>query len=84
VRLLLSRGARQELQDDGDWTALHWAVYTDQSGVVKLLCSAPGAADALALMTGNTVYGRRTPLGIAISMGHASCEALLRAHGAPE
>jgi len=83
VRLLLSRGAKQELQGNNGLTALHWAVHDDHSGVVALLCSAPGAAAALALKS-DAVNGCRTPLGMAIFMRRASCEAVLRAHGAPE
>ena len=83
VRLLLSRGAKQELQDYEDFTALHWAVDGDQPGVVALLCVAPGAAAALALKA-IASFGSRTPLAMAIHRGHVACEAVLRAHGAPE
>jgi hypothetical protein len=83
VRLLLSRGAKQEPQNDDGYTALHWAVDRDHSGVVALLCAAPGAAAFLALKTISTL-GSRTPLAMAIHEGHDDCEAVLRAHGAPE
>jgi hypothetical protein len=83
VRLLLSRGAKQELQDLDGYTALHWAVESDRPGVVALLCAAPGAAAALALKS-IAAFGRRTPLAMAIHDGRAACEAVLRAHGAPE
>jgi hypothetical protein len=83
VRLLLSRGAMQELQDENGSTALHWAVYGHRSGVVELLCYAPGAAAALALKT-SADFGSRTPLATAINFGHAECEAVLRAHCATE
>jgi hypothetical protein len=81
--LLLSRGAKQELQDVNGYTALHRAVNGDHPGVIELLCARPGAAAALALKTG-AAYGRRTPLAYAILLGRAACEAALRAHGAPE
>ena len=85
VRLLLARGAKQELQSDiGYYTALHWAVQGNHANVVALLCAAPGAAAALSLKSSSTVFGSRTPLGLAISRGRAACEAVLRAHGAPE
>ena len=84
VRLLLSRGAKQELQDALGYTALHLAVLGDHPGVVELLCAAPGAAAALALKTSSAVVGSRTPLALAIHRGRAACEAVLRAHGAPE
>jgi len=84
VRLLLSRGAKQELQSVNCYTALHWAVEEDRSGVVALLCAAPGATTALALKTSSAVLGSYTPLALAIFLGHAACEAVLRAHGAPE
>jgi hypothetical protein len=80
VRLLLSRGAKQELQDLDGYTALHWAVESDRPGVVALLCAAPGAAAALALENSDG----HTPLAMAINRGRAACEAVLRAHGAPE
>ena len=83
VRLLLSRGAKQELQDRGGYTALHDAVLGNHPGVIELLCAAPGAAAALALKT-IAAYGSRTPLAMAIGGGRAACEAVLRAHGAPE
>ena len=79
VRLLLERGARLELQDhmDGD-TALHYAVDRNHAAVLEALCSAQGAATALALRNS---FGQ-TPLALAIVLGHAACEAVLRAHGA--
>jgi ankyrin repeat protein len=80
VRLLLSRGAKQELQDEVGYTALHYAVFGDRLGVVALLCTGPGAAAALALKTS----AGSTPLSLAIHRGHAACEAVLRAHGATE
>jgi ankyrin repeat protein len=83
VRLLLSRGAKQELQDDWGYTALHSAVSGNRPAVVALLCAAPGAAAALALKTDAAHYSR-TPLAPAINFGRAACEAVLRAHGAPE
>ena len=80
VRLLLSYGADQELKDHEDFTALHWAVLEDHPGVVELLCSAPGAAAALAIRNWESI----TPLKLAIFAHRAACEAVLRAHGAPE
>ena len=81
VRLLLSRGAKVELQDHYGFTALHRAVDSHQAGVVALLCAAPGAASALALKTRSGGY---TPLAMAVEDGSEDCEAVLRAHGAPE
>ena len=78
VRLLLSRGAKQELQDGATWTALHGAVEHNHPGVVALLCAAPGAAAALKLKDENG----RTPLAYAKHRRAAACEAVLRAHGA--
>ena len=49
VRLLLARGARQELQDSAGRTALHVAVMDNHPSIVELLCAAPGAAATLAL-----------------------------------
>lgn len=83
VRLLLSRGAKQELQDRKGWTALHYAVISDCPDVVALLCAAPGAATALAIKTDDSL-GSCTPLELAISYDRAACEAVLRTHGAPE
>jgi hypothetical protein len=89
VRLLLSRGAKQDLQDDARRrTALHYAVGCGSAAIIALLCSAPGATAALAqkaFMGGLTV----TPLAYALSLDRrgfdrADCIAVLRAHGAPE
>jgi ankyrin repeat protein len=79
VRLLLERGARLELQCTGGWTAQHLAVKDDHAIVLEALCSAKGAATALALRNSNG----RTPLALAIAHGSAACEAVLRAHSAP-
>ena len=83
VRLLLSRGAKQELQYHNGSTALHCAVRGDIDGdhtsIVAQLCAAPGAAVALKLKD----FDGRTPLAMAILDSHSSCEAVLRAHGAP-
>ena len=78
VRLLLARGARQELQGELGYTALHWAVNCNKPGVVAILCGAAGAAAALALRDSSG----RTPLALAIQFHHAACEVVLRAHGA--
>ena len=83
MRLLLSRGAKQELQNS-DGTALHHAVRGgDHHGVVALLCATPGAVAALALRN-STFVGSFTPLTHAIRRGRPACEAVLRAAGAPE
>ncbi len=79
VRLLLARGARQELQNSSGWTALHCAVINRRIGAIALLCAASGAAAVLALRSNEG----QTPLGLSIASGHAACEALLRARGAP-
>ena len=78
VRLLLERGARLELQSPGGWTALHLAVDCNHAVVLEALCSAQGAATALALGDSDG----QTPLAMAIEYGRAACEAVLRAHGA--
>ena len=83
VRLLLSHGAKQELQGVHGYTALHAAVNGNRPVVVALLCAAPGAAAALSLKA-SAALGRRAPLALAIYRGSAACEAVLRAHGAPE
>ena len=77
VRLLLARGARQELQP-GLGTALHLAILSNHVAIVKLLSAAPGFAAALALRDEDG----RTPLALAIHIGRAACEAALRARGA--
>ena len=82
VRLLLSRGAKQELQDDEGFTALHNAVVGDFPGIVALLCAAPGAATALMVKL-KVDDMSCTPLAYAIFHGRAACAAVLRAHGAP-
>jgi ankyrin len=65
VRLLLSRGAKQELQSDSGFTALHVAVLGDRPGVIALLCTAPGAAAALAPSGG--AAARRAGHALALS-----------------
>ncbi len=77
VRLLLARGARQELRSNFG-TALHWAVSSSTVIIIALLSAAPGFAAALALRD----RVGRTPLALAIDLGHAACEAALRARGA--
>ncbi len=79
VRLLLSRGARVDLQTSSGSTALSCALGGDYSGVVALLCAAPGAAAALRLVCQGV-----TPLWFAILFKRPACEAVLRAHGATE
>ena len=79
VRMLLTRGAKVELQEYSTHkTALHYAVINNLPSVVEMMCAAPGAAVTFAL------YDRTgfTPLALAIEHGHAACEAALRAHGA--
>ena len=84
VRLLLARGAKQELQDKRGRTALHFAVDNVSVGAVSLLCAAPGAAAAFAL----TDEDDKTPLARAIDntriyvSHHTALEEILRAHGA--
>ena len=78
VRVLLARGAKQVRPGTTD-TAMHRAVYRNRIEVVKLLLAAPGASDTL-----KTKHNGRTPLKIAIDIGHAEIVALLRAAGAPK
>jgi ankyrin repeat protein len=75
VRILLARGAQQGLRDSGGMAALHQAASYGYAGIVEMLCTAPGAAAALALRDGKG----RTPLAAASG---AACAAVLRAHGA--
>ena len=81
VRLLLSRGAKVELQDDSGETAFHWAARNGNLGIATTLCSAPGAAAALALK--DNIRGE-TPLAHALSRGEINCAAIFRLHGATE
>ena len=78
MRVLLELGARQELQDNNGRAALHLAAFQDHAGAVALLCSAPGAAAALALRDADG----RTPHAIAAFFGHDDVDARLRTHGA--
>jgi ankyrin repeat protein len=78
VRLLLARGARQELQNKNGMAALHFAAMRGHVGVVEQLCAAPGAAAAIALRD----KGGYTPLARAVRAGHDACASALRAHGA--
>jgi cytohesin len=86
VRALLAAGARQELQDSRGEAVLHHASRSGHASVVELLCSAPGAAAALALRD----KAGRSPLAALRRFGsfgelaarQAACAAVLRAHGA--
>ena len=49
MRLLLARGARQDLRNALNETAVHLAIDDDHVGTVVLSCALPGAAAALAL-----------------------------------
>jgi ankyrin repeat protein len=78
VRLLLARGARQELQNENGWAALHYAAKNGHTGVVELLCAASGAIAALTLRNRHGC----TPLEIADRKDHAAIASVLRAYGA--
>ena len=75
VRLLLEHGARLEPQDNSGSTAQHLAVDGNHAVVLEALCSAQGAAAALALRNS----AGRTPLTMAISIGRARARACPRA-----
>jgi len=77
VRLLLARGARQDLKPTYG-TALYRAIANNRPSIIMLLSAAPGFAASLALLDRNS----RTPLAAAIQRGRAACEAILRANGA--
>ena len=82
VRLLLARGARQELQTHDGHTALHCAVIFAHFEVVELLCSAPGAAFALGAERNGI---GRTPIDIALyrskwNKDHEQLAVILNAH----
>jgi ankyrin repeat protein len=78
VRLLLARGAQQELQNKEGIAALHYAAYKGHAGIAECLCNAKGAATVLSLRT----KSGGTPLALAAHAGHAACTSVLRAQGA--
>ena len=78
ARLLLSRGAKQELHSKQGFLAMHWAAIGDHPGTIALLGAAPGAAVALAKKN----HDGLTPLALALGDGNAACAAELRALGA--
>jgi len=78
VRLLLARGARQELRDHDGWTALYCAALAGSSEIASLLCNAPGGVAALSRRCNDG----KTPLDAAEGGGHLACAAMLRARGA--
>jgi hypothetical protein len=82
VSLLISRGANQRVAaTPSSLTAMHFAVSFDRPRIVDLLCSAPGASEALALRNSRG----RSVLGYARwSGGRAAMVASLVARGAPE
>ena len=73
VRLLLARGARQELQNKVGASALHRAAEEGHADVVEQLCSAPGAAAAVSLRVKNG----NVPLALAVRAGHAAIATVL-------
>ena len=88
VWALIARGALQELQDENGRAALHQAAENGHTGVVELLCAAPGAAQALALQDskGHTPLASLShppaPFYPATKAGQDACAAVMRAHGA--
>jgi ankyrin repeat protein len=93
VRALLARGARQGLQGDRGWAALHCAAFKGHAGVVALLCAAPGAAEAMRLRTegedmvhlglmGPAFTEGDSALGLALAHGRELCAEVLWASGA--
>jgi ankyrin repeat protein len=78
ARALLAHGARQEQRDGNGKTALHFAATKGHTGVVELLCTAPGAATALALRD----HDGNSPLMIARSTGDAGAVRAMLAIGA--
>ena len=67
VRELLAHGASVSAQDTTGFCALHTAVLRGDASILKLLCAAPGAANAMTLRGSIRSLGSdvmRTPLGI--------------------
>ena len=79
VRLLLARGARQELTSTRGHTAMHAAASVGAAGCLSLLCAAPGAAAALR----HEDKEGKTPLLLASSAGIEGAVRVLLEHGAP-
>jgi ankyrin repeat protein len=75
VRLLLARGARQDLQNKGGMTALHYAAERGHTGVVEQLCAARGAAAAATLRDEDGC----SPHALAVRYGHVACATVLHA-----
>jgi ankyrin repeat protein len=79
VRLLLARGARQELQNNAGETALHLAVYKNNEAVVPMLRTAPGAAAVVALRDDrNRTAITRLPSTMAAPRAQPSCASTAR------
>jgi len=88
VRELLAHGASVSTQDTTGFCALHTAVLRGEASILKLLCAAPSAANAMTLLAGRIHDGyavKLTPLGFAQLWGGANrdaCAEVLRAAGA--
>lgn len=84
VRMLLARGARQDVPDFKDSTGLHLATYCNNIEIVSLLVKAPGFDKVLEIRTADYQYGGTfmTPLEMAIFYERPEIEAILRANGA--
>ena len=63
---------------NNNWTALHWAVFSNRPAIVSLFLS----DDKMDASLKDEYNG--TALKIAIDWGHAECVTILRQHGAPE
>jgi len=75
VKMLLSRGAKQDLLDFGGATALHAAAQAGSARIIAALHGHPGAVGAfrIAARSWDRSHGDRTPLGVAVG---AAIEAL--------
>ena len=80
VRLLVARGADVAAESERSGSPLHVAVEGHHVDIVKALCISESKLAAFGVHDADDF----TPLGLAINLGYADCEAVLRAHGAKE
>jgi ankyrin repeat protein len=71
VEKALGTGARLDVRDDDDWTALDWAAGTGEPAVVSLLLARGADPNSAG-------HDQRTPYQIALAAGHVEAARLLR------
>ena len=86
ARMLLARGARQDVPNNYGCTGLHLTTYYNNKVIVRLLAAAPFFKEALEIRASDIRHGAgvqlMTPLEMAIFYDVPEIEAILRENGA--